>query len=61
MNRHGMNWIRREKRLALHLRDGLVCVYCGAAGEDGGQLTLDHLRPVSKGGTNDASNLVTAC
>ena len=61
MNRHGMNWIRRPKRLAIYLRDGLACVYCGHGVEDGAQLTLDHVRPVSKGGTNDASNLVTAC
>ena len=61
MNRNGRNWIRPEKRLALYLRDGLACVYCGASLEDGAQLTLDHLRPVSKGGANEASNLVTAC
>ena len=57
----GMNWIRREKRLALYLRDGLACVYCGERVEDGAQLTLDHLRPYSKGGTNHEMNLVTAC
>lgn len=57
----GENWIRQEKRLALYLRDGLACVYCGARVENGVQLSLDHLRPVSKGGTNGASNLVTCC
>lgn len=57
----GMNWIKREKRLALYLRDGLACVYCGDGVEDGATLTLDHLTPNVKGGTNDASNLVTAC
>src|SRR5438128_11454104 len=31
----GMNWIRPEKRLALYLRDGLACCYCGEAVEDG--------------------------
>ena len=61
MNRNGRNWIRPEKRLALYLRDGLACVYCGASLEAGVTLTLDHLRPVSKGGSNAASNLVTAC
>ena len=61
MNRYGRNWIRPEKRLALYLRDGLACVYCGVSLEDGAVLTLDHLRPVSKGGSNEASNLVTAC
>ena len=57
----GMNWIRREKRLAIYLRDGLACAYCGEGIEDGAQLTLDHLRPNSKGGSNEPANLVTAC
>ena len=54
-------WIRKEKRLALYLRDGLACAYCGQGVEDGALLTLDHLRPVSKGGGHEATNLVTAC
>lgn len=57
----GMNWIRREKRLALYLRDGLACGYCGEGIEDGARLTLDHLTPHSQGGSNAATNLVTAC
>lgn len=32
----GMNWIRKDKRLAIYMRDGMACVYCG--------LTLDHLK-----------------
>lgn len=57
----GMNWIRQEKRLAIYLRDGCACAWCGAKVEAGTQLTLDHVVPHSKGGSNDASNLVTAC
>lgn len=57
----GMNWIRPEKRLSIYLRDGLACCYCGAAVEDGTKLTLDHLVPHSKGGSNEATNLVTCC
>ena len=57
----GMNWIRKEKRLAIYLRDGLACCYCGQSIEDGARLTLDHLTPYSKGGGNDATNLVTSC
>jgi len=57
----GMNWIRKEKRLAIYLRDGLACCYCGSAVEDGVQLTLDHIKPYSKGGDNEPSNLVTCC
>ena len=57
----GMNWIRQEKRLAIYLRDGLACAYCGASVEDGARLSLDHVRPASAGGNNAASNLVTCC
>lgn len=57
----GMNWIRPAKRLAIYLRDGLACCYCGATVEDGVKLTLDHLRPYSSGGSNKETNLVTCC
>jgi hypothetical protein len=57
----GMNWIRKSTRLAIYLRDGLACAYCGATIEDGTQLTLDHLKPYSNGGTNEPRNLVTCC
>ena len=53
--------IRRERRLAIYLRDGLSCVYCGASVEDGAQFSLDHIKPHSQGGSNASSNLVTAC
>ena len=58
---NGMNWIRQEKRLAIHLRDGCACMYCGATMEDGTVLTLDHVKPHVKGGSNSERNLVTAC
>ena len=60
---HGMNWIRQEKRLAIYLRDGMACCYCGQGIEedDGMRLTLDHLKPYASGGSNLPSNLVTCC
>jgi len=60
----GMNWIRQTSRLAIYLRDGLACAYCGTGVEDGAQLSLDHLKPVSKSGekpNNKPTNLVTCC
>jgi HNH endonuclease len=57
----GMNWIRQSTRLSIYLRDGLSCCYCGASVENGTQLTLDHLVPYSKGGSNAPANLVTCC
>ncbi len=51
-----------EKRLALYLRDGMACAWCGAGIEEGAaRLTLDHLVPYSQGGSNEATNLVTCC
>jgi len=57
----GMNWIRKEKRLAIYMRDGLACAYCGCTVEDGARLSLDHITPYSHGGKNTADNLVTCC
>lgn len=57
----GMNWIRPVKRLAIYLRDGLACCYCGDSLENGAKLTLDHLTPHSAGGSNAETNLVTCC
>jgi hypothetical protein len=57
----GMNWIRQEKRLAIYLRDGLACGWCGAKVEDGARFTLDHLKPHHHGGSNHETNLITAC
>ena len=58
---HGMNWLPKARRLAIYLRDGLACAYCGASVEDHARLSLDHLKPYSKGGSNETRNLVTAC
>ena len=55
------NWIRRDKRLAIYLRDGQCCIWCGHSLEDGAELTLDHLIPCELGGDNSEKNLVTAC
>jgi hypothetical protein len=57
----GSKWITPLRRLAIYLRDGLACVYCGAAVEDGAQLSLDHLKCHVNGGGNESSNLVTCC
>lgn len=56
-------WIRRDKRLAIYIRDGERCVYCGSAPLEGtqGALTLDHILPRHLGGTNAPDNLLTSC
>jgi len=39
-------------------RDGKVCSYCG---DTGGPFEIDHMTPVSQGGSNDLDNLTVAC
>jgi len=41
-------------------RDSFTCQYCGMSAPDV-VLHVDHIKPVSKGGTNDMDNLITAC
>lgn len=60
-NWQGMNWITQQKRLAVYLRDGLACCYCGDSVENGAKLSLDHLKCHSNGGSNHETNLVTCC
>lgn len=57
----GSKWIVPARRLALYLRDGMACVYCGSGVEDGIQLSLDHLKCDVNGGSNKSSNLATCC
>ena len=58
----GMNWISKTSRLTLYVRDGFTCSYCRASIMDNGnKLTLDHVIPRSEGGSNHATNLITAC
>jgi len=47
----------RVNRHRVYRRDGGECVYCGSTK----QLTLDHVIPKSKGGSNEWTNLVTCC
>ena len=47
----------RANRTRIYKRDGYECVYCGSKKS----LTLDHVIPKSRGGTNTWENLVTSC
>jgi len=43
-------------------RYAFCCGYCGVSEADvGGELTVDHFRPVSAGGDHSDENLVYAC
>lgn len=47
-------------RIRVMKRDRFTCVYCGTTGAES-ELEIDHVHPVSKGGSHHISNLVTAC
>lgn len=42
-------------------RDGFRCQICGITAKEGAKLHVDHIRPVSKGGRTEISNLRTLC
>ena len=52
--------ISGDVRHAVYLRDNYRCRICGKGDKDY-DLQIDHIKPVSKGGTNDMSNLQTLC
>ena len=55
---------RQVTNTFLFARDRYRCQYCGRTAADlkpRESLTRDHLLPLSRGGTNDWTNVVTAC
>lgn len=52
--------IPKSVRFEVFKRDKFTCQYCGASAPDV-ILEIDHIKPVSKGGSNAILNLVTAC
>jgi len=47
----------RVNRARIYKRDSFQCVYCGS----NKNLTIDHVLPKSRGGSNRWTNLVTCC
>lgn len=52
--------VSRRLRFEVLRRDGHTCRYCGAKAPDV-NLTVDHVVPSALGGSDEPSNLVTAC
>ena len=52
--------ISKKTRFEIFKRDSFTCQYCGRKAPDV-LLVIDHIEPVSKGGTNDILNLITSC
>ncbi len=54
--------ISAKLREQVRRRANFACEFCGVSETDvGGQLTVDHFRPRSKGGTDSFDNLVYCC
>lgn len=47
-------------RFVILERDKFTCQYCGRSAPDV-KLEIDHIIPVSKGGSNESTNLLTCC
>jgi len=52
--------ISKKSRFEIFKRDGFSCQYCGKRPPQT-TLEVDHIHPVSSGGLNDESNLITSC
>jgi hypothetical protein len=52
--------VSKRLRYEILRRDNHTCRYCGATAPEV-SLQVDHVHPVSLGGTDEASNLVAAC
>jgi hypothetical protein len=53
--------IKPSLRFEILKRDDYRCQMCGVTAKDGATLEIDHILPVSKGGTNDPDNLQVLC
>lgn len=66
-NNQGSKWISKVSRLAIYIRDGFECQYCGRDLRDApaAEVTLDHLDPRASTlcpvARRNPKRLVTAC
>lgn len=60
MSGSGRPGIRKSLRFDIFHSDGFTCQYCGSRPPDV-VLELDHILPVSAGGTDEECNLTTSC
>jgi len=58
--KHSRKKLSDTIRFEVFKRDKFTCHYCGTSAPDV-VLHIDHIHPVSKGGSNDLTNLITSC
>jgi hypothetical protein len=59
LKKYPRNWDKIREQVLM--RDGHLCLRCGEGEENGRTLDVDHIWPVSLGGTHDLWNLRTLC
>jgi hypothetical protein len=52
--------VSNKMRFAIYERDGYRCKHCGII-DDGSNLEIDHIKPISRGGKSTLDNLQTLC
>lgn len=60
LSNHGAHYTPPLSNRALFKRDQHLCLYCGHQHRDA-ELSRDHVRPISQGGLDEWTNVVTAC
>jgi len=53
--------VSQKLRVDILARDSYTCQMCGIGAKNGAVLEIDHIHPVSKGGTNNPANLQVLC
>ena len=53
--------VNPQVKLNVIRRDNFKCIYCGTGGSQKNFLTVDHVLPLSKGGTNVQTNIACCC
>lgn len=51
----------RVDRFAIMLRDHFTCYICGKADLTPDEIHIDHIKPLSRGGVHDESNMGVTC
>lgn len=58
---HRTRKMTQSTRILVFERDNYTCQICGKTLKDGVKLEVDHIIPVSRGGSDNLNNLQTLC